>query len=78
MKVEDKQDKPSRKKSKKSSSGNLLVGYYLISILTDVGFSDKPSKVNDEIIDQDHYAADNGDIYARSRKQRTSRPGMYN
>ena len=32
-------------------------------------------KGTDEILDADHYVADSGEIYARSRKQRTSRPG---
>lgn len=42
-----------------------------------LGFPDKSSsKGNEEALDADHYAADSGDIYARSRKQ-SSRQGMY-
>ena len=45
-----------------------MIYYYI-----DVGLHDNLSK--DENKDHNHYIADSGDIYARSTKQQTPRPG---
>ena len=60
---------PPRKKSKKSHTSKLLIISVSIYDIHTVGSPDRSSKINDGIADVDHYTADNGDIYARSRKQ---------
>jgi len=52
----------------------LIISCIILEYFT--GFPDKSVKGSDEILDQDHYAADSGDIYARSRKQSSARQGM--
>ena len=73
LKADQSQEKPPLKKMKKSSSGNLLIISCMICYYVNAGLHDNSSK--DENKDHNHYIADSGDIYARSTKQRTPRPG---
>ena len=75
--TENSEERPPRKKSKKSSSSEFIsfLLFHAVFMMYTAESPDKSFKTNDGMIDADHYTADNGDIYARSRKQ-TRAAGM--